>query len=299
MFRSAHKKLKSNALGYKMLMPASLLILLVSIYPLLNGFSLAFQDYNLLRPKRREFVLFANFVEILTKDRDFYRVLIFSFIYAFCVVLVSYVFGLCLALLMNREIKFRGVIRAIILIPWVIPPVVAATNWLWLLNDQLGFINRTLQSIGLISKPILFLADPFLAKITVIMTGAWKSFPFMMITLLAGLQSIPHELYESAYMDGASFAKSLRYITLPMLKPISLISTTLMFIWTFNNFENIYLLTYGGPMESTYVLPIYSYYTAFVRSEIGYASAISTILLVVLLGLALVYMRVLRTQENY
>ncbi|MDR2369987.1 MAG: sugar ABC transporter permease, partial [Treponema sp.] len=151
-----------------------------------------------------------------------------------------------------------------------------------------------LRKWGVISSPILFLADPLLARISVCFTGAWKSFPFMMIVLLSGMQGIPDELYESAAIDGAGFFRSFRYITVPMLKNVSIIATVLMFIWTFNNFENIYLLTKGGPANATFVLPILSYYTAFFRSQLGYASAISTLMLVVLLGMALIYMRILQ-----
>lgn len=297
-FKAGELKLHNNRLGYIMLIPASLLILLVSLYPLVNGIYLAMFNYNLMRPKNRHFVGLGNIIEILTKDKEFYQALGFSFLYAFCVVAIAYVLGLCFAMLLNRDIRGRGVFRMLILIPWVIPSVVATTNWLWLLNDQLGFINRTLVNLGLIDKPILFLAEQTLSKITVICTGAWKSFPFMMIVLLAGLQSIPGDLYESAQIDGGGFFYNFIHITMPMLKPVTMISTVLMFIWTFNNFENIWLLTRGGPIDATFVLPILSYYTAFIRSNIGYASAISTIMLVVLLALALLYMRILRTQGD-
>lgn len=288
--------LRTNILGYKLLIPASLLIGAISIFPLVRGISLSFMSYSIRRGMRgAKFNGIDNFIRILTADPEFYSTLLFSFAYAFAVVAIAYFFGMCFALLLNRDIKFRGFFRAMILIPWIIPPVVAGTNWTWLLNDMLGFVNVTLVKWGLISRPILFLADPILARLTVCLTGAWKSFPFMTIVLLSGMQGIPDELYEAASIDGAGFFRSFWRITLPMLKPVSMISTVLMFIWTFNNFENIYLLTKGGPANATFVLPILSYYTAFFRSQLGYASAISTLLLVVLLFLALIYMRILRT----
>jgi ABC-type sugar transport system permease subunit len=249
--------------------------------------------YSVRRPNAAAFNGLDNFIRILTKDKEFYGTLGFSFLSTLAVVVIAYVFGMCFALLLNRDIKFRGFFRALILIPWIIPPVVAATNWSWLLNDQIGFVNFVLRKWGLVDKPILFLADPVLARLTVCFTGAWKSFPFMMIVLLSGMQGIPDELYESASIDGAGFFRSFLHITVPMLRPVTMISTVLMFIWTFNNFENIYLLTKGGPANATFVLPILSYYTAFFRSQLGYASAISTLMLVVLLFMALVYMRIL------
>jgi multiple sugar transport system permease protein len=290
---------KRAAVGYRMLIPSSLLILMISIYPLLSGFRLATMRYNILKPWKNEFLGLGNFIKLLTTDTEFYGVLGFSFLYTFSVVAISYCAGLCIAMLLNRDIKFRAVFRALALIPWVVPPVVAATNWLWVLNDQLGLINTTLIKLGVIDEPILFLASLKIVRFTVIFTGAWKALPFMMIVLLAGLQSIPKELYEAAEIDGSGPLSSFRYITLPGIQTVSLICTTLMFIWTFNNFENIYLLTYGGPGQATYVLPILSYYTAFFRSELGYASAIAVTMLFVLLLFALLYLRLQRRPETY
>jgi multiple sugar transport system permease protein len=291
-------KFQQNRLGYQLLIPASLFIGAISIYPLIRGIMLSFMSYSTRRVRNARFNGLENFINILTNDPDFWAAFTFSIISAFVIVIVSYIMGMCFALLLNRDIKYRGFFRAMILIPWIIPPVVSATNWTWLLNDQLGFLNLTLRHWGFIDKPILFLADPVIARITVCFTGAWKSFPFMMIVLLSGLQSIPDELYESASIDGAGFFRSFIAITVPMLKPVTAISTVLMFIWTFNNFENIYLLTRGGPLNATFVLPILSYYTAFYRTQLGYASAISTMMLVVLLFLAMLYMRALNNAGN-
>ena len=200
--------------------------------------------------------------------------------------------GLPLALLLNRKIRFGGLFRTIFLLPWVIPAVVAVINWTWVLNDQVGIINITLKKLGLIEKPVLFLGDYSLVRFTVILVSVWKQMPFMMITLLAGLQSVPAELYEAAEMDGAGFRHTLTGITLPLIKPISFISTILTFLWTFNTFENIWLLTGGGPNGYTYTLPILSYYTAFLRQNISYASAIAVVMILVLLLISLVYFRV-------
>lgn len=286
---------KRNKLGYQLLIPASIFILTVSIYPLIRGITLSFMSYNLRRVRNAHFNGIENFINILTADPEFWKTFTFSMFSSLAIVLLSYITGMCFALLLNRDIKYRGLFRAMILIPWIIPPVVAATNWTWLLNDQLGFINLVLRKWGFINRPILFLADPVIARITICFTGAWKAFPFMTIVLLSGLQGISGELYESASIDGAGFFRSFIHITVPMLKPVTMISTVLMFIWTFNNFENIYLLTKGGPANATFVLPILSYYVAFFRSQLGYASAISALMLVVLLFFAFLYMRALQT----
>ena len=295
---TAQSLINDKRLGYRMLIPATLLILLISVYPLFRGIALGFMNYNLQKPNKVGFNGVDNFVKIFTSDKEFWGVLSFTFVYTLTIVVISYVLGLIFAMLLNRDIRGRGVFRMLILIPWIIPPAVAATCWQWLLNDQFGLINNFLIGIHLIDKPLLFLADQQLTRLTVIITGAWKSFPFMMITLLSGLQTIPDDLYEAAEIDGASFIQRFRHITLPMLTSVTTVCTTLMFIWTFNNFENIYLLTQGGPNRATYVLSIYTYYTAFMRSNIGYASTISVVLLVALLLLTSIYIALLNRGKN-
>lgn len=290
---TAQSLVNDKKLGYRMLIPATLLILLISVYPLVRGIALGFMNYNLQKPNKVGFNGIDNFVKIFTADKEFWGVLSFTFVYTLSIVIISYVLGLAFAMLLNRDIKGRGLFRMLILIPWIIPPAVAATCWQWLLNDQFGLINNVLRGLHLIDKPLLFLADQQLTRLTVIVTGAWKSFPFMVITLLSGLQTIPDDLYEAAEIDGASFWQRFRHITLPMLTSVTTVCTTLMFIWTFNNFENIYLLTQGGPNKATYVLSIYTYYTAFMRSNVGYASSVSVVLLVVLLILTTVYITLL------
>ena len=296
--KKKHGGLESKRLGYLMTIPASILILVISIYPLIQGILMSFQDYNLQRPNQRAWNGLENYITLITEDTEFHSALLYTFIYTIATVAFAYVLGLILAMLLNRNIRGRGIYRTLALLPWIVVPSVASTNWTWLMNDQIGLINQTLRSLGLIDQPILFLADEGIARITVIFTDMWRDYPFMMIVILAGLQSIPRELYESAYIDGAGFWKSFRYITLPMIKGVSAISTILMFIWVFNHFDNIYLLTSGGPNNATFTLPILTYYTAFFRSNIGYASAIASIMLVVLLIVAMLYLRVMRTNNE-
>lgn len=281
-----------------MVTPSLIFICAVSILPLLGGIFLSFQNYWILKPQKpRGFNGINNYIKLFG-DKEFLSVLGYSFFYTLSVVVIAYLFGLCLALLLNRDIRGRAFYRALVLLPWVISPTVASTNWLWVLNDRIGFINNVLRDWGIISSPIQFLAVPDAAKITVIFTSTWKAFPFMTITILAALQGINSDMYESAYIDGAGFWQSFLHITMPMIKNVSVVCTILMFIWNFNNFENIYLLTKGGPSDATFTLPILTYYTAFYRNNLGYASTIGTSMLVVLLFVALAYMRALRANSN-
>lgn len=276
--------------GYSMLIPATVLFLLINAFPLVYGLVLSMTDMNYTKPQSGKFIGLENF-ESLLRDSEFWNVMGYTIVYTILVVLFSYFLGLQLAVLLNKNIKFRGLFRAAALFPWVIPAVVAVENWRWLFNDQLGLINRTLLRLNLIDEPILFLADPDLARISVIIVAIWKSYPFMMVVLLAGLQSIGNDIYEAAYVDGASRTKIFWHITMPMLKPISMICLTLMALWTFNtlSFDNIYLLTQGGPAGSTYVMSIQSYYIAIFRGKIGYASAISVMMMVIIAFAVLLY----------
>jgi multiple sugar transport system permease protein len=280
---------RRNTVGYYMLIPATILFLLINAFPLLYGLILSMTDMNYTKPKSGKFIGLENFNKIL-HDSEFWSIMGYTIAYTVLVVAFSYVLGLVLAVLLNKNIKFRGVFRALALFPWVIPTVVAAENWRWLFNDQLGFFNRTLMNLNLIQEPILFLADADLARISVIIVAIWKSYPFMMVVLLSGLQSIGDEMYEPAYIDGANRTRIFWYITMPTLKPMSLVCTTLMALWTFNtlSFDNIYLMTQGGPSGSTYVMSIQSYYIAIYRGKIGYASAIS-VLMMVIIALAVLF----------
>jgi ABC-type sugar transport system permease subunit len=269
--------------GYILLLPATLVILLVQIYPFLYGVGMSFTDYHLLRRGGPQFIGLGNFIDIFSKDKVFYDTIQFSFIYTFGIVIFSYLIGLFLAVLLNQQIAGRGLFRAIILVPWVISSMVMATNWLWLLNDRYGIINKVLMSIGLVEKPILFLVTKNMTRFTVTAIGVWKNLPFMTITLLAGLQQVPTDMYEAAKIDGANFLQTFFRITLPMIRNVTLIATTLLVIWSFNGFENIYLLTEGGPVNATMVIPVYSFQTAFLASRMGYASALSVILMVIML----------------
>lgn len=188
--------------------------------------------------------------------------------------------GLMLALLLNRDIKGRGFYRALVLLPWVVSNTVVAANFRWILNDRYGFINTTLQKLGLIEKPIQFLANMTNAKLTVIALGIWKTVPFMCIVILAALQAVPKDQYEAAAIDGAGYWKKLRYITLPAIRSVTVMATTLQFIWNFNNFEPIWLLTSGGPNEATQTLAVQIYEEAFVKNRIGYAAAIAVVVLI-------------------
>lgn len=295
--KANRRERERNWFGCRLLLPSTVLFLLVSVYPLLSGIFMSFTNRNLMRSNETEFIFLENYRTLL-RDSEFLGSLAFTFAYTTLVVFISYVVGLGLALALNRDIRGRAIYRTIFLLPWIIPSVVAMTNWSWILNDQFGFINTYLEKMHWIEQPILFLADYRLIRPTVVLISVWKAMPFMMITLLAGLQSVPKELYEAASMDGAGGIRMLKSITLPLIWPVSFISVTLNFIWTINNFENIWLLTGGGPNGHTFTLPIYSYYTAFYRQNLSYAATIATTLIICMLFVGGIYVVIHRIREK-
>lgn len=294
--RQKNKK-NDQRFGIWMIMPAFILMILLLLYPVVQGIAYSFMDYRLNRPDKKGFVFLQNFIKLITTDDKFYNSFGFTLLNAIGVVLISYTIGFAIAMLLNQKVVGRGVFRALILLPWIISSSVTATNWKWILNERYGIVNIILQKTGIIDEPILFLARPENARLVVILLGAWKTLPFMTIVILAGLQSVSMDLYESAAIDGAGFLKSLRYITLPGIRKVTLMCTTLQFIWTFNNFENIYLLTEGGPNDATYILPVYIYQQAFARNNISYASAIAVTILILMIIFTIIRFRLQREED--
>lgn len=288
---------RSKRLGYIMLIPSAILIAVVSIYPLFYGVYLSFRNQHFLKPGRNDFVGLANYTRLFA-DSKFLDAIAYTLLYTLGVVLIAYAIGMAIALMLNKRIPLRGALRAMVLIPWIIPATVATTNWRWLLDTQVGFMNTALQAMGLTDKPIAFLNDPMLVKYTMIAFGIWKSFPYMVLTLLSGLQGIPDDIYEAATIDGANAWQTFRSITMALLKPVSFVALTLMCIWTFNNFENIYLFTEGGPRNYTTTISILTYKTAFFSSEISYACASGTSMMFFMAIFGIIYMRLMTGDDS-
>jgi multiple sugar transport system permease protein len=219
----------------------------------------------------------------------------------FGIVALSYALGLLAAVLLNQKLRGKGIYRALILVPWIIPPVVAYISWQWMLNDQSGAINLALMRLGLTNPidPIIWLADPNLAMVSIVTVGSWSRFPFMMITMLAALSAISDEVLEAAALDGANRWQRFRDITLPLILPVSVIATLLQAIWTFNDFALPFVLTGGGPANATTTLVLLAYKEAFRQFNIGYGTSLAVISMVLMLALGTVYLRLQSRQETY
>ena len=277
-------------LPYLLLLPSLALICIIELYPFITGVSYSLHKGTLLGTGA--FVGLDNYLHLFN-SADFYHSLYFSFVFALFNVAFSYLIGLALALFLNLEFPGRSFCRVALLIPWIVPAIVSMVSWKWLIADRGGLANILLAAIGI--GPIYFLSQSGWAMVAVIVIKVWRSFPFMMLTLLAALQVIDRTLYEAGKLDGASSWQLFWHITLPHLKNISIVQAILMTIWSINDFETPYLLTQGGPANATENLILLSYRYTFGRNDIGRGSAVALLTLVLLMVLATFMMRQQRT----
>ncbi|MEK7431869.1 MAG: sugar ABC transporter permease [Cyanobacteriota bacterium] len=245
------------------------------------------------KPSTFAFVGLDNYKTTLTTP-TFWQVLGQTFVWTFFNVIFHFSIGLGLALLINKPLFGRDAYRMMLMIPWAVPTYISAFSWRWMFNADYGLFNEILKLVHL--PAISWLSDPTWAMFAVVVTNIWLGFPFMMVTLLGGLQNIPIELYEAATVDGASKLQQFRNVTLPLLTPVSLTSTLLGAIWTFNMFNIIYLVTQDNP--HTDILATFSFKAFFVRGEYAQASSYSVIILLILSVFSIFYLRVLKKTEN-
>lgn len=322
LYQFLTKVVKSkHALPYTLLAPAIIALVVFMIYPLVFNVALAFSDL-----KRSTFPCYSpvaigeceldhtygvdyavkNFSDVFIRQRDgeivgWGRLLrtadsTFPILFARTVlwtvtnVIFHFSIGIGLALIMNQKIRFKGLYRSLIVIPWAIPAVIVGLTWKQEFHAQYGFVNALITALG--GQPVSWLDEPTAAFIAVVFVNIWLGVPFYMVMLLGGMQSIPGEYYEAASMDGASAWQRFNKITMPLLKPIVIPAVTLDVIWTFNKLDIIFLITGGGPQESTNILVSALYNAAFgpaATQELGFAAAFSIIIFIILFLFALIW----------
>ena len=290
------KTIKENLIGYLSIAPAILLIGGVGIIPILITFTYSFQYRVLTDPLNIHFVGLDNYIKLLT-DPSFWEVFKNTAVFAILSMTVELFVGLTAALFMNSAKRYVGIIRTIILIPWAIPGIIIAYMFSFMFNDQLSVINVILEGLGLIENPITFLANKHWAMFVVVVADTWKQFPYIALMLLAGLQTIPKELYESASVDGAGTIQQFFKITLPNLKGIILIVLLFRTMGAIRIFDIIYGITGGGPANSTATLLYKAYKYIFGDMNFGLGSAMSTIITLLIMILSFVYIRTLKTED--
>jgi len=270
-----------NFVGFWFMLPAAAVLLLFLAYPLLLGVYLSMTDTTIGRPGI--FVGLENF-EWLMDDSVFWLSVYNTFLYTVVASVLKFVLGLWLALILNRHLPFKAFLRAIVLLPWIVPTVLSAIAFWWIYDSQFSIVSWALMRLGLIDSYINFLGDPNNARASVIAANTWRGIPFVAITLLAGLQTIPQSLYEAATIDGAGAWQRFRYVTLPLLTPIIAVVMTFSVLFTFTDFQLIYVLTRGGPLNATHLMATLSFQRAIPGGQLGEGAAIAVAMIPFLLA---------------
>ena len=281
-------------IGYLFVLPLVVLVLLLIAYPLGSAVYLSLTEKYVGYPPR--FVGLKNYVE-LTGDPVFRKVVWNSAVFTVASVTVKLMIGLLMALSLHKALFARRLVRGILLLPWVVPTVITALAWHWMFDALRGFINVSLETLGLIGEPIAWLGQPSTAMMAVVVVNIWRGFPFFGVSLLAGLQAIPADLYEAAAVDGASATQRFRHVTLPGLRPVIFVTTLISTIFTLNDFNIVYVMTRGGPGIATHILATYTYEVGFQALRWGRAVAVSMYLMPLVVVMIVVLARRLTRED--
>lgn len=271
-----------------LLAPAIIALVVFVIVPVGYGMYLSLTDANLLRFDEAEYIGFENYQRLLERDR-FWEALSNTLVYTLGTTVLSFLMGLGTALILNEDFRFRGIVRTLISIPWATPWLVVTTIWYVMFNPQIGPVNEILKNLGVIQNGIPWLYQNSTAMTAIIIVTTWRLFPSATLIILAGLQSIPGDLYEAAKVDGAGRWQRFRFITLPALWSVNLVMIVLLTITAFKLITVALTLTNGGPGTATTVLSVYTYQEAFESNRLGRASALATLSVVVSGILVIVY----------
>lgn len=278
--------------AYLLILPSLVLIGTVVIYPVLNGIWLSFHTYRLNRPALgMPWIGLEHYVRLL-EDPVVRLALRNTLVWVTVGALSQFVFGMIAALALHRPLRGIGVLRVLVLLPWLLPSVVSANMWRLMLDSRLGVINDLMLRTGLSKTPRAWFTNPDTALFEVLIVELWKNFPFFALFLLAGMQAIPRELYDASGVDGASAWQRFRGITMPLLMPVIVAAIILRVIGLFNSPDVLLILTGGGPGNATQTISLYGFQTAYLKFNFGYAAAVSVLALACLMAFTVVYVRV-------
>lgn len=280
---------RKHLYAYTLALPALLLVSAIIVYPLIEGIRLSLFNRFWLTPEMR-FIGLQNYVALMRDDR-FLSSLQTTIIWVLATTSLQLLLGMGIALLLHHVRLARGFFRSTVLLAWAVPTIVAGVLWRWMYNDLYGVINYFALQLGLTSVYIPWLGTTGTALGAAIVAYCWRNVAFMVLVILAGLQSIRSELYESAAIDGASALQNFRFITIPGLKPVLMIGVLLSAIWSFKEFPMVWVMAFGGPAGATEVLGIHIYLRAFVGNEFSLGAAMATVMFVILLLSSVFYIR--------
>jgi len=285
---------REASLGVLLMVPGALLLMVFMAYPFFLGIWLSLTDSMIGRMGR--FVGLRNFVDLLGDD-IFLQTTKNTFVYAMVTVPFKATLGLGLALVLNRAIRFSNGIRAAVMMPWIVPTALSTLGWFMIFDPVFSPISWLLRHLGLATRNVNFLGDPVLAISSVCLANIWRGIPFFGIIILAGLQAVPNELHEAAAIDGATTWQRFRHVTVPAIKGVVLIATLLSIIWTFADFQLIYVLTKGGPANQTHIFGTYAYQIGLAATEIGTGATIALYMFPILAFFAVLLLLYLRKED--
>ena len=276
-----------------LLLPAALVVFGVVLYPVVRTFVVSLFDVDSPLAGSYPFVGLDNYVRVF-KDSAFYAVLGHTMYFTLLSTLLELAFGIAVALLLNAPLKARWLWRSIVVLPWALPTIVNGALWRWIYNGQYGALNGLLSTLGISDEPTQWLGSPFLALNMVIIADVWKNTSIVVFFILAGLQTIPDDVYEAARMDGASAWRAFWRITFPLLAPSIAVVLILRTIEAFKVFDIIYVMTGGGPASGTQTVAFYTYRQAFSNQLFGYGAALAYLIVLAVFAMAMLYLRILR-----
>ncbi|PSR25041.1 MAG: sugar ABC transporter permease [Sulfobacillus thermosulfidooxidans] len=289
---------KRRRVGYLLVLPAVLALALIAIYPLLYNLVLSTRFDVLTEPGTQHFIGFQNYQQLLS-DPNFWGDLLRTGIFVVISVTLEFIAGMILALVVHRKFKARGLVRASILIPWAIPTAVSALLWKMFFDTRSGFVDFALGALHLPGSQLVWFNSPTLAWVPIILSDMWKNTPFIALLLLAGLQTIPQEIYESAKIDGASSWQAFWALTLPLLRPAILVALIFRTLSAMLVFDTVFVMTGGGPGQSTEVIAYYDWYKYMVSLNFGFGAAVAVVISLLALLLAAFYVRILRQRGGF
>jgi len=287
-------------MGALLVAPAFLAIFAVLVYPLFRAIYMSFHTIILTKPKLGQpFSGLQNYIDVVSNP-FFLNAIEKTFTWLFFNLIIQMLLGTLIALLLHKSFAGRGLVRSLLLIPWITPSVVAMLTWRWMYDAEFGLVNQFLKNVNILERGVAFLGNVDSAMPAIILASVWKGTPFVMLMILAALQTVPQELYDAAKVDGANSVQTFFDVTFPLIMPTFIIAATLTVIYTFNNFNAIWLMTEGGPLRATETLPILVYTLAFRNFNLGQASAVGVITLLILAVFVVLFgQRYLRSQVDW
>jgi ABC-type sugar transport system permease subunit len=291
---------RQNLHGYLLIAPAVIAIVMLSIYPLLQGMWISFLNYDMTKANSPDFGAFAGLKNyfVIFANSKYRNAVVNSVVWTLVNIAAQLALAMGVALVLNEKLKGRAFFRTIALLPWAIPAAISALTFSALYDTKIGVFNAILIRLGIFKEGYSFLGNVNTAMPAVIFANVWKSTPFLMIFILAALQGVSFDMYESAAIDGAGKLKRFLYVTLPNIKEPMAVAVILNVISIFNNFNAIWLLTKGGPLDSTEIMYTYAYRQAFVDHKFGYAAATSVVIFVVIAILTVIYVKMIGSDRN-